>query len=90
MKIEDYKRINGWLNIRVNPIDNQHLYDFSEFMDGIYHSLSEAETLYNQYIKNQSERTNPEDAPLESYFGNNHIVSTVLKSVCDVPNSTET
>ncbi len=54
MEIEDYKRINGWLNIRINPKDNQSLYDFSEYFEGEYHSLSEAHELYNQYIKYKS------------------------------------
>lgn len=88
MKIEDYKRINGWLNIRVNPIDNQNLYDFSEFMDGIHHSLSEAEKLYNQYIKNQPERTNPE-AP---HIIISHPIPDEVKKMfgrCDVPNLAE-
>ncbi len=57
MLIEDYKRINGWLNIRINPIENQSLYDFSEYLEGKYYTLSEAHELYNQYINNQPERT---------------------------------
>ncbi len=55
MEIENYKRINGWINVRENPKDNQSLYDFSEYTDGIYHTLSEAYDLYNQYKKNEDE-----------------------------------
>jgi hypothetical protein len=66
MKIEDYKRIDGWLNIRVNPIDNESLYDFEGYVDGIHHTLSEAHQLYNEYILGQperlSEKTSKEEA----------------------------
>ena len=62
MLIEDYKRINGWLNIRLNPKDNQSLYDFSEFFDGEHHTLSEADELYNEFIQNHPECSKREDA----------------------------
>ncbi len=62
MKIEDYKRINEWLNVRVNPIENQSLYDFNKFTDGIERTLSEAHELYNEYINNQPERSKREDS----------------------------
>jgi hypothetical protein len=78
MKVENYKRIDGWLNVRVNPIDNQSLYDFSEYVDGVYHTLSESHELYNKYINNQPERLNPED----QLSGNSG------KLVCDSLNST--
>ena len=42
-KEEPYVCINEWLFIRVNPIDNQSLF---EFWDGA-HSLSEAKELYD-------------------------------------------
>jgi hypothetical protein len=61
MLIEDYKRIDGWLNIRVNPVENQSLYDFSEYQDGKYHTLSEAYELYNHYINYQPERLSEKD-----------------------------
>ena len=73
MIIEDYIRINGWLNVRENPQGNESLYDFSEYTDGIYHTLSEAHELYNQYIINQPERLNEKDA---------------RNSVCDSLNTT--
>ena len=37
-------------------------------------------------FKNQPERLSPEGV-LKACFGNSHIVSTVLKSTCDSPNS---
>jgi hypothetical protein len=61
MIIEDYKRINGWLNVRVNVVGNQSLYDFSEYVNGIKHTLSEAHELYIEYKNNRPERLNPED-----------------------------
>ena len=60
MLIEDYKRIEGWLNVRVNPTGNQSLYDFEVYDHdkGVRHSLSEAHELYNQYMQNRPERLN--------------------------------
>lgn len=54
MKIEDFKRINDWLNIRVDPKDGESLYDFSEYWEGKYHTLSEADELYNLYKDNKT------------------------------------
>ncbi len=51
MEIEDFKRINRWLNVRVNPKDNQSLFDFVEYYEGEYHTLSDAHELYNEYKK---------------------------------------
>ena len=51
MIIEDYKRIDGWLNVRVNPISNESLYDYSTYESGLYHTLSDAEELYKEYLK---------------------------------------
>jgi hypothetical protein len=49
MDIQEFHRVDGWLNIPVNPRENQQLYDFSEYWDGKYHTLSEAEKLYQEY-----------------------------------------
>lgn len=54
MLIQDYKRIDGWLNVRINPDEGDCLYDF----DGVYHSISEAEELYNQYKNLQKQDSN--------------------------------
>jgi hypothetical protein len=61
MIIEDYKRINGWLNVRVNIVGNQSSYDFSEYVDGVKHTLSEAHELYNLFKNDQPERSKRED-----------------------------
>lgn len=55
MLIEDFKRIDGWLNVRLNPSDKQSLYDFSSYDcdSGKYHTLSEAEELYRKYINDE-------------------------------------
>ena len=51
IKIEKYLRINGWLNIKMDrsELENDPLYDFCTFDDGIYYSLSDAEKLYTLY-----------------------------------------
>jgi hypothetical protein len=56
MEIEHYIRIDGWLNVRVNPIDNQSLYDFEEYDYNlnVKHTLSEAHELYNEYLKKKA------------------------------------
>jgi hypothetical protein len=53
MLIEEFKRIDGWLNIRINPIDNQSLYDFSfyDYENGKDRTISEAHELYQEYLK---------------------------------------
>lgn len=51
MKIEDYKRINGWLNVKINPSDDDSIFDFSSYAaDGQYHTLSDAKKLYEEYM----------------------------------------
>ncbi len=54
MKIEHYIRINGWLNVRVDPKDNESQYDFSEYTNGIKRTLSEAQELYQEYLKKKA------------------------------------
>ncbi len=51
IEIEDFKRINRWLNVRVNPKDNQSIFDFVEYYEGEYHTLSDANELYNKFKK---------------------------------------
>ena len=68
MKIENYKRIDGWLNIRENPKDGESLYDFDRYSNGVDHTLSEAIELYNKYINIQPERSKRKDS-YECEFG---------------------
>lgn len=82
MLIEDYKRIDGWLNIRIDPLGNQSLYDFSKYMEGIHHTLSEAQELYNKYINNQPERLNPEAFKKEGVQQN--INPDYVRQVCEI------
>lgn len=49
--IEQFERINGWLYIRKNPEENQNLYEFTSMTGENNHSLSEADTLYKEYVK---------------------------------------
>ncbi len=51
IEIEDFKRINRWLSVRVNPKDNQSIFDFVEYYEGEYHTLSDANELYNKFKK---------------------------------------
>lgn len=51
MKIEKFIRVNEWLNVREEPGENDSLYDFSEYFEGIHHTLSEAHELYQQYCE---------------------------------------
>lgn len=50
MKIEKFIRVDEWLNIRLDPKDNESLFDFSEFFEGKKHTLSEAHELYQEWL----------------------------------------
>jgi hypothetical protein len=55
MDIQLFYRVDGWLNIPLYTRENQQLFDFCEYWDGKYHTLTEAHELYDEYMKYSKE-----------------------------------
>ena len=58
MLVENYIRLDGWLNIRTDVSPSDWRMEFETI--GSQHTLTDARKLYDEYMASQPERLNPE------------------------------